>query len=435
MKQALRTQNPIGKYLFYSILVALTAYALFSIYASTKQMYWDFPNYYVSSRLVAEGEPVHQFYDNNWFEGKAKQMGIEQIARFTPFPPVTSVLMLPLSGMNPLMAKRVWVLINVILLILAIRLTSKVFGFNYELSSFFVVLSGASLALNFRLGQFYLLILLLLLVTYKDYQKGRFAGSALLLSAITIIKYFPLVFISGFLKRKYLLYFGLGLVGLFFTQWALFGANTLQIYAQVLIDHFNGSIEGQGQHPIAFQSFSSLYANIFLSSQEAGVTAIVDWPNGKTLFHLITLLLIGLASMLTIRKVYHRDNSSDFIMIIAGMASLTALPASASYHYVLLLFPFLLLMKHQLKHGKAKMSLLLIALFAGVCNASLIPIPTLGIGLLDLILDYPRLWLMTALFLMSLKAIGSMEVVEMAPDSKKLTYESLLPMADQQKRI
>ena len=141
---------------FYLMLLTLAGYTLYSIYGATRQIKWDFPNYYVSSRLLLEGEHPSRFYNNTWFETKAHEIGIETPSRFRPFPPITSLIMLPLAKLQPLPAKQIWVLFNVLVLVFVIYLVGKICQFDRTLSAFLVLLSGASLAINFHLGQLYL---------------------------------------------------------------------------------------------------------------------------------------------------------------------------------------------------------------------------------------------------------------------------------------
>ena len=423
---AIQPEKKIYKYLFYLILTVLMAYSAFSIYASTRQMYWDFPNYYVSANLLSQGESVGQFYDNLWFENKASEMGIEHPARFNPFPPITSVLMLPLSGFEPLVAKRIWIAINALLLVLTVRLISRLFLFDYALSAFFLLLTGASLALNFRLGQYYLVILFLLLLVYGAYKKGKLRSSALLLSVITVIKYFPVVFIVGFLKRKYLLYFGTGTIVLILVQWAVFGTDAIQTYIGVLQNHLGGKIDGQEQASVSFQSFNSFFTNVFVGNSETGVSPIINWPLGKMIATLLVLFIVGGSALYAVYQIYRDGQSPELIMIITAMAAMVALPASASYHYVLLLFPFLLLMKWKLGQGHVVQSLLITILFILVTNVLQIPIPNTGLYFLDLILDYPRLWSMTILYFYSLKIILQSKGEVKRFSNQKLSYKHLL---------
>ncbi len=423
------SEKPTYKYAFYLILAALISYTAFSVFTASRDMYWDFPNYYTSSKLLAEGESVSQFYDNAWFEEKGYTLGFGRVVRFTPFPPSTSVLMLPLSSFEPLTAKRVWISINVILLLFCIRLVRGIFHFDWLLSIFFVLLSGASLALNFRLGQFYLAMLVLLLLAYRAYKNNRWQISAFLLSALTLIKYLPVVFILGFFKRRYIVLFSISFTLLLAVQWLAFGTETIEAYVGILLGHLNGNIEGQGQHVIAFQSFDSFFANIFVYHPVANPEPILDWPMGKLLGKFLTILIIAFFAFRCLKKLHTSGNTvnQDYVHIVVGMATITVLPASAAYHFILLLFPFLLLIKTQVGRCQKNQILLLIALFALVMNSTFVNIPfTSGIRLVDLIFDYPRLWTMTALYIYTLVLLNNVKAEYMTEYSSPLSYKHFI---------
>lgn len=423
------SDKPIYKYLFYLVLALFISYAAFSIFSASQKMYWDFPNYYTSSKLLVQGEPVAKFYDNSWFEEQGHALGFERVVRFNPFPPATSVLMLPLTGFDPLTAKRIWIFINALLLILAIRLVKNIFSFDWPLSAFFVLLLGSSLALNFRLGQFYLAMLVLLLYAYKSYQNNQWGLSAFLLSALTIVKYLPIIFIFGFFKKRYLIIFGVTLTLLMAGQWLAFGTETMGTYIGVLFGHLNGSIDGQGQHVIAFQSFDSLLANIFVSHPTANPQPLIDWPIGKQIGKLSIIFIVGLFALKTMYKIRGLEHSlrKDLMLIIVGLGAFTVLPASASYHFVLLLFPFILLIRTLSGRVKTGQVLTLIFLFALIVNVAFINVPfNTGIRLFDLLLDYPRLWMMTGLYIYTIVLLSKIEWNISPEDHRSLSYRDFI---------
>lgn len=431
-KQERSSRDGLIRFIFLLVLAFLGFYMGFAIFSASKDTYWDFPNYYTSSRLLAEGESVARFYDNAWFASRGHDFGFERVARFTPFPPATATLMLPLSGLTPIAAKRAWVVINVVLLLYAILLVQKLFKFDWLLSSFLILLLGSSLALNFRLGQFYLVILVFLLLSYQTYQQNKWGISAVLLSVITLVKYFPVIFISGFLNKKFLLYFSTSMTILLGLQWLYFGTDTLTTYLSILQEHLNGNIEGQGQHVIAFQSFDSLLANFFIQDAVANPAAIIDWPTGKSIGKALVLLLAAASAILTIRKVKSEDKAirRDLVLVITGMAAFTVLPASAAYHFILLFFPFVLFFKLAYHETTLIQRGLLILLFALVTNSAYLNIPfTSGIAWLDLLLSYPRLWAMTVLYIYTLRIIHTTSFSDSNIDDTTLTYRDLIKLS------
>lgn len=419
------SQNQYTRIVFFLALTVMTLYMSFASYSAAKNTYWDFPNYYTSSRLLAEGEPVARFYDNAWFASRGHDFGFERVARFTPFPPATAVLMLPLSNFTPITAKRIWVLINVLLLFYTIRLVGQLFNFDWPLSTFLVLLMGASLALNLRLGQFYLVILVFLLLVYKTYKRHKWALSSVLLSIVTLVKYFPVIFIFGFLNKKFLLFFSISMSILLIVQWLSFGTDTLTAYWSILTEHLNGNIKGQGQHVIAFQSFDSLLANIFIQDAVANPSPILNWPIGKSIGKFIVLSLASLSAIWTIWKLRSEEQAvrRDLHLIIVGMAAFTVLPASAAYHFILLFFPFVLFLKVTYHKLSTKQRGVLILLFTLVANSAYLNMPfTIGIAWLDLLLAYPRLWAMTLLYVYTLRIIHKVDFDIHATNEQRLTH-------------
>src|SRR5258705_14007039 len=80
------------------------------------KMQSDFPNYYVSAKLVADGHRLDSIYDDAWFNLQLKEYRFEQQGKFSPFPPPTVFVMMPLTPFDPLTAKRIWMIINLVLL-------------------------------------------------------------------------------------------------------------------------------------------------------------------------------------------------------------------------------------------------------------------------------------------------------------------------------
>jgi len=162
----------------------------------------DFHNYYVASRILIEGEDVRKLYDDEWFNKKLRGYGIEDHGKFSTFPPSTAFIMVPMAKLEPLIAKRVWIIINIIFLAINVLLLQRITGWTYLWSANFILLCGIGLANNFRFGQIYLILSgLVLLSYYLWYQKRQFF-TGILLGLCTSIKYFPIVFIAAFLYNR-----------------------------------------------------------------------------------------------------------------------------------------------------------------------------------------------------------------------------------------
>lgn len=90
------------------------------------RMQSDFPNYWLGSKLLMERGDCDSLYDNQWFQDQLKAHGFSEQGKFAPFPPPTVFLFLPLTPFHPLEAKRVWMVVNLLLVFLAIRAFSTI---------------------------------------------------------------------------------------------------------------------------------------------------------------------------------------------------------------------------------------------------------------------------------------------------------------------
>src|SRR6266850_383146 len=88
----------------------------------------DFPNYYTSARLVIEGGKLTGLYDDAWFQKQIEREGIDQEGRFSPFPPVDALIMIPFASLSPQHALQAWTIVNVLLLAANVQLLSKILG-------------------------------------------------------------------------------------------------------------------------------------------------------------------------------------------------------------------------------------------------------------------------------------------------------------------
>lgn len=351
----------------------------------------DFPNYYLSSKLYSEGENIAQFYDNEWFLEEANKIEIP-FAKFTPFPPATVYLMLPISWLSPLAAKQVWTVINVGILLLLIGLIQKITRWNMVYSALIVLVTGFNLINNFYLGQFYLILTFLIFYAYYLSQNGKDIWAGILLTVGIVFKYFPVVFVLGYFingnKKIVLSTFVSGVLLTIYTFW-LVGFSTIELYvSEVLIPHLNGSIAGQESSSIAFQSFKSLYLNLFESAKLATIFTL-------TTYMIFAGLITWLITLLRKKKL-----SNNYVLSVLGIGALVILPASASYHFLLLLFPVVLFIYQYQKDNKGWSPLVLLAIFSGIglFNIGFTKfLWTTDMALVKL-LCYPRLGMLVVLF-------------------------------------
>jgi hypothetical protein len=364
------------------------------------QMQSDFPNYYSSSKILVETGKTKSFYDNDWFLKESQKMGFEY-ARFAPFPPLTCLIMTPLTFVNPLLAKRIWLIFNIIIGLLTILKIKQLSEISWLNASLTLMISGLCLASNFKLGQLYLIIMLLLLIVYEQYQKGRFRSAAIILMSISCIKYLPIIYLFSFRQRKMLIYSAISLFSLAIIQLLLLGTDTTMAYLAILFNHLDGNIPGQGAFPKAFQSFNSFFGHVFVFDPIENPDPIIDWPFGKTIFRIIPIGVVGyfIYKFNDLYKESGKEILTDIRLILLGFGIMTVLPAGATYHFLLLILPLTILIKRLKTHLSnvhiAILGFILLAVFNIHFNLLHIDLHS---AFLNLILDFPRLWLTCTLF-------------------------------------
>jgi hypothetical protein len=358
---------------------------------SVSKVHSDFPNYYLASKLYLEGEDLTKFYDNDWFGEQGKKHDLEYV-KFNPFPPITIFLMTPVASFSPIVAKRIWIAINLIILLLLIRSIQSITNWRWEYCGIIVLSTGFSLINSFYLGQFYLILTYLIFLIYSLHKRDKNNLAGALLSFSILIKYFPLVYLIGYLlnKEKKIVYKTLvsgsilGAISIL-----LIGFPTISFYlSKVLLPHLNGEIAGQAANSIPFQSFHSLFSNLFNSSHTVSIA---------TLFVNLSILSITAYFIFIIKKFRLNTN---YTLSILGFSGLLLLPASASYHFLLLIFPTVLFL-YQYQEDKPNKSVypfLIIYMAIGYLNIGFTKFLWETTNPILKILCYPRLLLMLILF-------------------------------------
>src|SRR6185437_9488590 len=112
------SQSSLRRYAILGVAICGLAYFLcIDFRRGWIQSTTDFPNYYTAARLVRSGQHLRNFYDWTWFQRQMNYAGIEkQLGAYAPQPPLTMLAMLPIAGFAPQMAKRIWLIFNLLLL-------------------------------------------------------------------------------------------------------------------------------------------------------------------------------------------------------------------------------------------------------------------------------------------------------------------------------
>ena len=191
--------------------------------------------------------------------------------------------------------------------------------------------------------------MLLMIITcgYYYWQKGSPAIAGMLFGVGAAFKYFPLLFLLLFILRRewkgaasclgtfvFLNLAGAALLGI-----AAYGT----FFRSILWNHLSANM--QNPFSAVFQSWESLFRRLFVADSALNPQPFIDFPAG---FLVGTTLMIGIVVFITSRTMIHlrkagNENTLAHQFVILALMGLALLPASATYHFVLLVLPIAIL--------------------------------------------------------------------------------------------
>lgn len=361
----------------------------------------DFSNYYVSSQILIHNEDYSILYQDSKFNDEVKKYGITQESKFSQYPPITAIIMIPLTVFDAIQAKNIWMIINVIVLFFCVLLVKNLFLISLTDIIFIFSLTGYSLINNFAFGQFYIVLLFLILLSLYLAEKGYLLLSGLLLGFATIVKILPVILIFWFIinrKWKSVFYSTVSAAVFFIIEWIIFGKEiSSQYWFSILPGHLNSDLILQSPYAFSFQSWNSLLLNLFVYNEQFN-----QFPgyNSISLYFILKYLIYGLVSLsvvINIRTLLKSKKSGNDLLLILFIGSLLLLPASATYHFILLVIPFSILLKSDSFSLREKTAVFLLFFFIGFIPLNRItPLHLTGFST---ILHFPRLICLTFIFI------------------------------------
>ena len=399
----------LGEYLLTAVLLGFLV--MRGLVPAWNHVHSDFANYYVSARLVVEGESLDRLYDNEWFKQKMSEYGAPLPGKFAPFPPITAWMMIPLTSFDVLNAQRVFTIVNLLFFLLGIFLLRELTTWKAIHCALFFLAGGLSVVNNIAFGQMYLIMTVFILLAFVLYQKGHSVWSGIPIGLFAAIKYFPILFsfsyfLSGVSARssqinaatKSAFSAWLTLLVLIVAQFLFFGTPLMMEFINsVLIPHLDGQLAGQGPYSYQFQSWDSFFRNLFVANREFNPNPIISWPGGRAIGKIcVVALLAGWTGIVMYRFRNHERGIRRTVFIsLPALAALVVLPASATYHFALLMTPVALLLSGDVLDRKSSIVVLALYIFIGFIPYSLCFKIAESWGLF---FAFPRLWLISVLY-------------------------------------
>jgi alpha-1,2-mannosyltransferase len=363
----------------------------------------DFPGYFTSAKIVADGGSVDRLYDNAWFQDQMRRYrsGDPSYGKFAPFPPPTALLLVPLTPLSALDALRVMTVISVLCLAGSIVLLARILSWPLLHSATFILLSGVAVQNGLRFGQPYIVLETLCLLGYYAYLKGWPLAAGICFGLFVPIKYFPVVFLLYFAWRRQwrvLLGGALAVVAVVSLSVSVLGFGLHeQWFSSVIGNHLIGRLSMQDPFTASFQSFDSLFRQLFVNDASLNPHPLAALPLLDATAVIIVKTALVLAAAAALLKLARTGATAPSIGIISILTLLIA-PATATYHFVLLWLPVGLMIQYFLANRAPVYAAFLVCTYALI---GFFPYALTarfdGRGALA-VLAYPRLLLLLSLF-------------------------------------
>jgi hypothetical protein len=371
-------------------IVRLLATALFALFLLTAfrrgwtQSETDFPGYYTAAVLVRKHAPLRKFYEWPWFQREMNYAGVEtQLGAYAAQTPLTMLPIVPFASYPVQTAKRLWLVLNLLLLAATVWMLARVTSFRFEEIAILAFCGYAALDRNFVLGQYYVCLLFLLTLSFFLLQYWRPTPAGISAGIAFGLKLYGGPLLVYFLVKRNWRAFAamlstmtlLGVLAI-----SCFGWSDIHYYLTQVLPR---SLEGgpiDPYHP-ANQTLSTLLRQWFMFEPELNPHPFSYSPTLFFFFRpflslaILAMTLLGLYC--TSRLNERRDFAWFTIMILLLSTSV------ASYTFIILLLPTALL----LADTQPSERVLLIAAYILLID---------GIPFLHY---YPKLWILLALFL------------------------------------
>jgi hypothetical protein len=371
----------------------------------------DFPGYFISAKIVVDGQDTQRLYDDDWFREQIRRYGLETAknpGKFAPFPPPTALLLVPLARFEPLTALRIVTAVSVLCLICSIFLLARILAWSPVDSALFILSSGVAIISGVRFGQPYILISMFCILGYYLYLERRPWLAGICLGLFVPIKYFPVIILAYFAFRKEwkilmggaIAIAGAGLVSIGVLGWKVHEIFIFSVFG----NHLAGRLSLQDQtvpFTAVYQSFDTLFARLFVFDPVHNPHPLLAAPILRT-FSLITvkasILLVAAATLVKLARVETSRATAPSIGILGIVLFLIA-PATATYTCALLWLPVALLINYFQSKGSVTTAYFILGtnLVIGFFPYGH-TYPFEGHGGLT-VLAFPRLFLLLAMFI------------------------------------
>jgi hypothetical protein len=323
----------------------LSYLGLYTLPAAWKTLNTDFPNYYLTARLAQEKDSTSRIYEWIWLQRQKDHHEIDQrIVGLGPITPFSALATWPIAAMPPLAAKRCWLIFNIALVAAILGLIRSLAQLSWRRTLLVAALS-TPLNKNFLFGQYYVLLLFVLTLACWCYVHQRRFLSGLLIGVGFGLKFFPLLYLGYFLRKKDRLAVAggiFGCLGVTVMSIAVFGWQAHRVlFIQILPWAFRG--EAMNPYDATSASLATLLHRLFIFEPNWNPVPFFHaaWMFAVLLPFAQTLLFAPALLLAEPGDDSPRRLHLEWSAVLLASLAISTLPAS--YHFTLLILPVCLM--------------------------------------------------------------------------------------------
>jgi hypothetical protein len=357
-----------------------------------KSLVTDFPNYYLAAQMIREGVDTSRMYEWRWIEREKDNRGVDiQAVGLVPITPISTLFIWPLTGLAPLPAKHVWILLNLLLLVPISWMLRSMTGLSYQRVGLIFALCFPFYR-NLEFGQFYIVLLFMIVTACWMYLRGMQASAGALVAIAAACKIFPFLLFVFFLQRRAWRGLAWGILTALIAVAISIGIFGVSVHRTYLFEILPWVMHGEAMPPYVLNaSISSILHLLFLSEPQWNPT---PWHSSILAYALLWAALQMIVLAPAILLIRRQDRAPGRILLEWSAiltASLAVSPIPASYNFVLMAFPMSVLSATLLERRQFGWLGLLLIAFIGIGLPMRHPSKMVG---LEILLYVPRLPLM-----------------------------------------
>jgi Glycosyltransferase family 87/WD40-like Beta Propeller Repeat len=332
----------------------------------------DFPNYYITARLVREGYNTNRLYEWIWFQRQKDRFGItrsdQPVVGFVPDTPFSGLVVLPFTYWTPLSAKHAWIVTNLLLLGWVAVILQSLTGLGWRRVGLLTVLNYPAHR-NLENGQFYILLLLIVTLALWLYVRAKPFLAGIVMGVACGLKIFPICFVLYFMRKRDLrAATGLiaGALGTVLVSIAAFGTAVHRIYLSQIL---GWALHGEALDPynLVSNSLSSLLHAMLIFEPEWNPHPLIHAPALVAVLRPLLQLMIFAPAILLARPGNRepRQLQLEWSGFVISLLAISTLPAS--YHFTLLLLPVTVMAARFVAERDRRSLALLTILYLAIC--------------------------------------------------------------------